>query len=62
MLQRDFKVITKGLKGKNQTPYATLKTAEAEKLTLHLLDKRQLDDFQIEQVFTVKILQEQTTL
>jgi hypothetical protein len=62
VLQRDFQVVTKGLKGKNQTPYITLKTAEGEKLTLHLLDKRQLDNFQIEEVFTVKIVQEQTTL
>lgn len=62
MLERDFQVVTKGLKGKNQTPYITLKTAEAEKLTLHLLDKRQLDNFEIEQMFTVKIVQEQATL
>jgi hypothetical protein len=62
MLQRDFKVVSKGLKGKHQTPFVTLITAEGDKLTLHFEDKRQLDNFQIEQIFTVKILQEQTTL
>jgi len=61
-VQRDFKVLSKGLKGRHQTPFVTLKTVEGEKLTLHFEDKRQLDDFQIEQIFTVKIIQEQTTL
>jgi len=57
-LQRDFKVVSKGLKGKkNQTPFVTLQTLEGEKLTLHLESKQQLDQFEIDQAFTVKIVE-----
>ena len=61
-MQRDFKVVSKGLKGKHLIPFVTLITAEGDKLTLHLVDKLQLADFQIEQIFSVKIVREQTTL
>ena len=61
-MQRDFKVVSKGLKGKHQIPFVVLVTAEGDKLTLHFLDKKQLDNFRIEQIFTVKIVKEQTTL
>ena len=57
-MQRDFKVVSKGLKGKkNQTPFVTLQTLEGEKLTLHLESKQQLDEFEIDQAFTVKIVE-----
>jgi hypothetical protein len=56
-LQRDFKVVSKGLKGKNHTPYIVLQTLEGEKLTLHLESKTQLDEFEIDQEFTVKIVE-----
>jgi hypothetical protein len=57
-LQRDFKVVSKGLKGKkNQTPFVTLQTLEGEKLTLHLESKQLLDEFEIDQAFTVKIVE-----
>jgi len=56
-LQRDFKVASKGLKGKHHTPFVTLQTIEGEKLTLHLDVKLQLDQFEIDQQFTVKIVE-----
>ena len=57
-MQRDFKVVSKGLKGKkNQTPFVALQTLEGEKLTLHLESKQQLDQFEIDQAFTVKIVE-----
>jgi len=57
-LQRDFKVVSKGLKGKkNQTPFVTFQTLEGEKLTLHLESKQLLDEFEIDQAFTVKIVE-----
>jgi hypothetical protein len=63
-MQRDFKVSSKGLKGKHQTtPFVELRSLEGEKVTLHLESKQQLDDFQIDQEFTVKIGKgEQTNL
>ena len=62
-MQRDFKVISKGLKGKNKdTPFVSLVSEYGEKLILHLPDRKQLNDFHIEQIFTVKITQEQNTL
>lgn len=58
MLQRDFKVVSKGLKGKkNQTPFVILQTLEGEKLMLHLESKQQLNQFEIDQEFTVKIVE-----
>ena len=56
-MQRDFKVVSKGLKGKNKTPFVTLQTLEGEKLTLHLESKTQLDQFEVDQEFTVKIVE-----
>jgi hypothetical protein len=56
-LQRDFTVVSKGIKGKNKTPFVTLQTLEGEKLTIHLENKQQLDEFQIQQDFTVKIVE-----
>jgi len=57
MLQRDFKVVSKGLKGKDETPFVTMVTVEGEKLTLYLESKQQLDQFEIDQEFTVKIVE-----
>jgi hypothetical protein len=61
-LQRDFKVLCKGLKGRNKdTPFVKLVTEYGESLTLHLPSRKDLDDFH-EEVFTVKIVQEQQTI
>ena len=61
-MEREFKVIGKGLKGKYETAYVTLKTADGEKMTLHLEGKHLLPQYEIDQHFTVKILKEQQTL
>lgn len=61
-MDRQFKVISKGLVGKNETPQVGLKSEEGDKLTLNLEHKKQLDDYEIEQWITVKILKEQQTL
>lgn len=59
-MQRDFKVLCKGLKGRNKdTPFVKLVTEYGETLTLHLPDRKSLNDFHIEEVFTVRIVQEQ---
>lgn len=63
MLQREFKVISKGLKGKNKdTPFIKLVTEYGETMTLHLTDRRELNEYHIEEVFTVKMVQEQQKL
>jgi len=56
-MQRDFKVVSKGVKGKNKTPFATLVSLEGEKLTLYLESPAQLAQFEIDQEFTVKIVE-----
>lgn len=62
-MQRDFKVVSKGLKGRNRdTPFVKLVTEYGESLTLHLPDRKSLNEFHIEEVFTVKIVQEQQTI
>jgi hypothetical protein len=58
LLQRDFKVASKGKKGKkNRRPFVTLENDEGEKLTLYLEAPQQLDQFEIDQEFTVKIVE-----
>lgn len=63
-LQRDFKVSSKGMKGKHRDkPYVELATSEAERLTLHLESPQMLSQFEIGQEFTIKIAEgEQTKL
>ena len=54
-MERSFRVSSKGLKGKNKTPFVILSNNDAEKLELHLEAKTQLDEFQIEDEFTFKL-------
>lgn len=61
-MQRDFKVVRKGLKGKHDTPFIILVTEYGDKLTLHLSDRSELNKYHIEEIFTVQIVKEQTTL
>jgi len=56
-MQRDFKVVSKGLKGKNETPFVILVSLENEKLILYLESPAQLTQFEIDQEFTVKIVE-----
>lgn len=63
MIDRDFKVVSKGLKGsKKDTPFVLLVTEYGEKLTLHLADRKALQNWHIEEIFTIKIVKEQNTL
>ena len=56
VLQRDFKVSSKGMKGKHKDkPFVELATAEAEKLVIHLESPMMLKQYEIGQEFTVKI-------
>lgn len=57
MIERDFTVTSKGVKGKHQTPYVTFQNADGEKLTIHFESKQNLDDFQIDQEVTIKIVE-----
>lgn len=62
-MQRDFKVLCKGLKGQNKdTPFVQFVSEYGEKLEIHVPSRKDLDDFHIEEVFTVKIVQEQQTI
>jgi len=54
-MQRDFKVIEIGLKGKAKTPTVVLVTRDGERLTLKFDDKLQLVPYELDQEFTVKI-------
>ena len=56
-MDRDFKVSSKGMKKKHTVPYVTLETSEGEKLTLHLEAPSMLKNFEIDQEFTIKILE-----
>jgi hypothetical protein len=64
VLQRDFKVSSKGMKGKHKDkPFVEMATAEAEKLVIHLESVMMLKEYEIGQEFSVKILEgEQTRL
>jgi len=56
LLDRDFKVSSKGMKGKHHNiPFVTMNTDEGEKLTLNLESPLMLKDFEIDQEFTIKI-------
>lgn len=56
-MERDFKVSSKGMKKKHTVPYVTLETSKGEKLTLHLEAPSMLKNFEIDQEFTIKILE-----
>ena len=62
VLPRDFKVVAKGLKSKDEVPFVLLKTDVGEKLSLHLAGKYLLDDYKIGEIWTVKIAKEQKIL
>lgn len=55
LLERVLKVTDIGLKGKGKTPTVVLASAEGEKLVLKFEVKQQLDEFQLDEEFTVKI-------
>ena len=55
MLERLLKVTDIGLKGKAKTPTVVLASAEGEKLLLKLEVKQQLEAFQLDEEFRIKI-------
>ena len=55
MLERLLKVTDIGLKGKDKTPTVVLASAEGEKLLLKFEMRQQLDEFQLDQEFSVKV-------
>jgi hypothetical protein len=58
MIDRDFKVTSKGMKGKHHNiPFIQLSTDEGEKLTLNLESPMLLRNFEIDQEFTIKIVE-----
>ena len=62
-MQRDFKVLSKGLKGRNRdTPFVVLVSEYGEKLIIHVPDRKTLNDYHIEEIFTVNVTKEQTKL
>jgi len=61
-VQRDFKVVSKGLKGKHDTPFIKLVSEYGDKIVWHFQDRKELNNFHIEEIFTVEIVKEQTTL
>ena len=54
-ISRDFTVIAIAKKGKAKTPTVTLETTDGEKLTLKLDESSDLDNFEIDQEFTMKM-------
>lgn len=57
-MERDFKVSSKGMKGKHHNiPFVTMATDEGEKLTLNLESAQMLKNFEIDQEFTIKIVE-----
>ena len=61
-IERTFSVIKKELKGKAKTPSITMKSVEGDKLTLNLDSKDHLDNFEINQLWQVRSVNEQKTL
>lgn len=56
-MDRDFKVSSKGMKKKHTVAFLTLETVDGEKLTLHFEAPSMLKNFEIDQEFTIKILE-----
>lgn len=61
-MDRTFKVFDKGLSGKKETPTIKFKNDDGERLTLHFPFKKQLGNFEIDEIFTVKVVKAQRTL
>lgn len=57
LLERLMKVTDIGLRGKDKTPTVVLVSAEGEKLLLKLEVMQQLDSFELDSEFDVKISQ-----
>ena len=57
MLQRDFVVVSKGLRGKGKKPCVVLETEDGEKLTIFLESEQLLNKFQIRAEFTLKLVE-----
>ena len=55
MLERLLKVTDIGLKGKDKTPTVVLASAEGEKLLLKFEARQQLEEFELDQEFSVKV-------
>lgn len=58
-MDRTFKVVSKGLFGKHETPMIKLKNDSKESMSLKLASKADLSQYPIETILTVKISQEQ---
>ena len=61
-MQRDLTVKSKGVEGKNETPFVRMKGDSGTTLKLNVASKAELDNFQIDETFTVKIVKEQQEL
>lgn len=61
-MDRTFKVVGKSLKGSNENPVVVFKNNKGDKLELRLDDESQLNDYEINEILTVKIAKEQQTL
>lgn len=62
-MERDFKVVAKGLKGKNRdTPFVKLVSEYGEKLEIHVPSRLDLAKYHIEEILTIEISQTQQTL
>lgn len=51
-MQRDFKVVSKGLKGKHDTPFIKLVSEYGDKIIFHLSDRKELNNYHIENRFS----------
>ena len=54
-MERNFKVSSRGKR--HTVLYVTLETSEGERLTLHLEAPSMLKNFEIDQKFTIKIIE-----
>ena len=62
-MEVDMKVIDKGLKGKGHSvAFVKLVSEDGSALTMILDSRSQLNEFELEDIYTVKIVQEQQKL
>ena len=61
-IERTFSVIKKELKGKSKIPSITMKSEDGDKLSVMLENRDHLYNFEINQLFQVRIADEQQTL
>lgn len=61
-MERDFKVVSKGLKGKHDVPFIQLVSEYGDKVVWHFQDRKQLNNYHIEEIITVELSQRQQTL